>query len=102
MLEKECHRRTNVIIVGDFTCDMKRGNISTSKLKRKLLDYLNSHSLNNVIKEYTRISENSQTLFDVCIVNDKQKVNKSGVLHLGMLDHSLIYLFYKIKIERPK
>ena len=95
-------KRKNLILVGDFNCDIKEGNNSTSNLKRKLLSVLHSHSLQNVIKEQTRITENSQTLIDLCIVNEKQKVNKSGVLHLGISDHSLIYLCYKIKMEKEK
>ena len=102
VLEKACHRRENLILVGDFNCDMKEGKNSTSNLKRELLSVLHSHSLQNVTNEETRITENSQTLIDLCIVNEKQKVNKSGVLHLEVSDHSLIYLCYKIKLEKAK
>ena len=44
-----------------------------------------------VIKEPTRISENVQTLIDLIIVSNPDKVTNTGVSHLGISDHSLVY-----------
>ena len=92
----------SIIIVGDFNSDLshKQGENEGCSPRKELLNILNSLSLRNVITEPTRIAENSETLIDLCIVNEIQKVNQSGVLHLGISDHSLIYASYKVKKEK--
>ncbi len=99
VLEGIWEKRRNIIIVGDFNSDLnrKRGENEGCSPREELLNVLNSFNLRNVITEPTIIAENSETLIDLCIVNDVQKVNLSGVLHLGISDHSLIYASYKIK-----
>ena len=37
---------------------------------------------------------------NLCVVSDVEKVAESGVLHLGVSDHSFIYECYKIKKEK--
>ena len=78
----------------------KQGENEGCSPRKELSNILNSFNLRNVITEPTRIAENSETLIDLCIVNDIQKVNQSGVLHLRISDHSLIYASYKIKKEK--
>jgi len=102
VLEGIWEARRSVIIVGDFNSDEnhKQGENEGCNPRKELLNILNSFNLRNVITEPTRIAENSETLIDLCIVNDIQKVNQSGVLHLGISDHSLSYASYKIKKEK--
>ena len=60
---------------------------------------LNNFDLRNVVSNPTRIAANSETTIDLCVVSDVEKVAESGVLHLGVSDHSFIYACYKIKKE---
>ena len=99
ILEGIWETRRNIIIAGDFNSDLnqKQGENEGCSPRKELLNILNSFNLRNVITEPTRIAENSETLIDLCMVNDVQKVNLTGILHLGISDHSLIYASYKIK-----
>ena len=42
---------------------------------------------------------NSCTLIDHCITNSPDKIAKSGVVHLAISDHALIYMTHKAKYE---
>ena len=42
---------------------------------------------------------NSCTLIDHCITNSPGKIAKSGVVHLAISDHALIYMTRKAKYE---
>ena len=44
-----------------------------------------------IIKEPTRMSTNSSSTIDLILVSDEDKISKTGVLYLGISDHSLIY-----------
>ena len=53
-----------------------------------------------MISEPTRITSTSRTLIDLCITNSPEKVVNSGVVHLGISDHSLVFMTIKIRYER--
>ena len=44
-----------------------------------------------IIKEPTKISTNSSSTIDLILVSDEDKISQTGVLQLGISDHSLIY-----------
>ena len=77
------------ILVGDFNCDLLAVNKST--LKNRFLDTLNLFQVNQVIEEPTRITSHTQTLLDLFIANKPENIIYSGVIQLGISDHSLIY-----------
>ena len=57
--------------------------------------------LEQLIKEPTRVTRQSQTLIDLAFSNrpeTSETITKSGVDHVGMSDHSLIYIDRKISI----
>ena len=58
--------------------------------------------LEQLIKEPTRITSQSQTLIDLAFSNRPEIIIKSGVDHVGMSDHSLIYIHRKISIPRKQ
>jgi hypothetical protein len=60
-----------------------------------LLNIFDIYNLSQTIAEPTRITNTSQTLIDLCITNNLDKVKASGVLSLGISDHSLVYLIRK-------
>ena len=63
-------------------------------------DIFATYGLEQLINKPTRVTPNSSTLIDLCVTNTATKILNSGVLHLGISDHSLIYMTYKTKYER--
>ena len=61
----------------------------------EVLNIFDIYNLSQTIAELTRITNTSQTLIDLCITNNLDKVKASGVLSLGISDHSLVYLIRK-------
>ena len=61
ILEKYSHR-SNIMLLGDLNIDLAKGD---SYLTPQLHRSLAKVALQNVIKDYTRITENSKTLIDL-------------------------------------
>jgi hypothetical protein len=57
---------------------------------------LKPYNLNSLIKEPTRVTESSKTQIDLAFTNKPEIVINSGVVHLGISDHSLIFFQRKI------
>ena len=55
----------------------------------------------NLIKEATRITPSTETLIDVIATNKPELVRTTGVLPLGITDHSLVYATLRLKRKRP-
>jgi hypothetical protein len=55
-----------------------------------------------LIKEPTRITDTTATLLDVAIVSKPDNICRSGVLHIGISDHSLIYVCRKISFVKKE
>ena len=53
-----------------------------------------------MIREPTRITDKSSTLLDLCVTNSPVNVVASGVLHLSISDHSLVYMVRKAHYKR--
>ena len=53
-----------------------------------------------MIDQPTRITEKTASLLDVALVNNPEKISHSGVLHVGISDHSLIYVCRKISFVK--
>ena len=55
-----------------------------------------------LINEPTRITQTTRTILDLAFVSKPEMVTASGVHHLGLSDHSLIYVVRKCKkIKSP-
>ena len=80
-------------IFGDLNCNMLQLNLSTTK---KLQEIMELCQLTQLIDSPTRITNSSQSLLDVAITSTPEKIISSGVLHLGIIDHSLIYVIRKL------
>ena len=52
-----------------------------------------------LIKDPTRITMNSSALIDIILTNRPQRVVSSGVIHLSISDHSLVYVVKKISVS---
>ena len=58
--------------------------------------------MHQLISEPTRITEKSSTLIDVIFTNCPDRVVCSGVSHIGISDHSLVYAFRKVSTDLSK
>lgn len=85
-----------IFLLGDLNCDLlcTRNYRATSLLK----SFSEVYQLEQLINEPTRCTQNTKTLIDVIYTNRPNRVVASGVLHLGISDHSLIYTIRKISI----
>ena len=54
----------------------------------------------SLITEPTRITLNSRSLVDLCIVNSPLKIANCGVVQLAISDHALIYIPRKAHYQR--
>ena len=61
-----------------------------------LLNITDIYNLKQLITEPTRITPLSSTLIDVIFTNLPDNTTCSGVSHIGISDHSLIYVYRKI------
>ena len=82
----------DVVVVGDFNVDIsKRGNA-------KKIKTISSHcNMQQLINDYTRITDKTKTIIDFVFVSKPEKICLSGVHSLGLSDHNLIYIIRKNK-----
>jgi hypothetical protein len=93
IIDKIDAENSELHLLGDLNCNLLSNtpNSNTSEL----LNIFDIYNLLQTIAEPTRITNTSQTLIDLCITNNLDKVKASGVLSLGISDHSLVYLIRK-------
>ena len=84
----------NYFLLGDYNADLIAPD-KPPKAGRSLLDLLDIYNLHNLISSPTRITKTSITLLDLVITNNKIKVLTSGVVHVQLSDHSLVYEFLR-------
>ena len=63
-----------------------------------LLNITDIYNLKQLVNEPTRVTPVSSTLIDVIFASHPDNVSCSGVSHVGISDHSLIYVFRKISL----
>ena len=61
----------------------------------KLTEILDIYGLSQMINQHTQITVKSSTLIDLCITSAPANVVNSGVMHLSISDHSLVYMIQK-------
>ena len=66
------------------------------------MDILELFQMKQVIADPTRITSNTASLLDIIETNRPDKVKESGVIHLGISDHSLVYVSLKVSVPRDK
>ena len=89
-------------LLGDLNCNMHDGSNhnSSNHNSSTLTNILDIYGLSQLISEPTRITPTSRTLIDLCITSSPEKISKAGVVHLGISDHSLVFMTLKISYER--
>ena len=85
-------------IIGDFNFDV--GASPPNAPTKHFLDLCNLYQYHQLIKEPTRITERSSTTIDLFITNNPTMYVKSGVCHIGISDHSLVYAIRKLCVPR--
>ena len=85
-------------VLGDINIDLMQEPISANA--SKLNSILDVYGMDQLITEPTRITNNSQSLIDLCLTNIPSKIIKSGVNHISVSDHALIFMTYKTHFER--
>ena len=81
-------------VMGDLNCNL--GSPTLDHNSTLLYTITNLFSLHQLIDEPTRITESSSTLLDVIFTNMPDRIVCSGVSHIGISDHSLVYAFRKL------
>jgi hypothetical protein len=79
--------------MGDLNCDISK--TPQDPNTRKLLFSFSLYQFDQLINEPTRVTRTSATMIDLFFTNKPENILQSGVIHLGISDHSLIYAVRK-------
>ena len=82
-----------VYMLGDLNCNLLDSNLSNVKMLQEIMQL---YQLTQIIDDPTRVTKSKKSLLDVCITSSPDKIIQSGVVHLGISDHSLIYATRKL------
>ena len=85
-----------LIIVGDLNCDVSNPLPNSHTHRLKFLCSL--YQLKQFINEPTRVNSTSATIIDLILTNTPENILQSGVIHLGISDHSLVYALRKFSL----
>ena len=85
------------ILLGDFNCNLLVENDPNTSA---LMNISTVYGLDQLIKSPTRVTPHSSTLIDVIFTSNLNNIVCSGVSHIGISDHSLVYVYRKIA-QRP-
>ena len=97
LIDKVDSEQKDFYLLGDLNCNMNDGSNHNSSTLTNILDI---YGLSQLISEPTRITPTSSTLIDLCITSSPEKISKAGVVHLGISNHSLVFMTLKISYER--
>ena len=86
-------------LLGNLNCDLSVTDLDHSS--RVLMDIIGLYNLSQLINEPTRVTDFSSTLIDHIFTNTPDKVVCSGVSHISISDHSLIYAYRKLSVSLP-
>ena len=56
--------------------------------------------MTQLIEKSTRITETSESLIDLIFTSNTEKIGESGILHLSISDHSLVYAVRQTRVTR--
>ena len=76
-------------LVGDMNTNLLPGVADSNS--SKLINVCEIFGLSQLITAPTRVTAHSQSLIDLCVTNTPDKIVRSGVMPLGISDHSLVY-----------
>ena len=82
-----------LLLMGDLNCDVSKFPPDAHTRRLQFLSCI--YQLQQLINEPTRVTRTSASLIDLIFTNKKENIVKSGVIHLGISDHSLIFVVRK-------
>jgi hypothetical protein len=82
-----------LLLMGDLNCDVSKFPPHAHTRRLQFLSCI--YQLEQLINEPTRVMRMSATLIHLIFTNKKENIVKSGVIHLGISDHSLIFAIRK-------
>ena len=82
-------------LMGDLKCDM----IATRYDTCKLMSITDVYGLQKLITEPARVPPTSSTLIDVIYTNCPDKIACSGVCHVSISDHSMVFAYKKFSMN---
>ena len=87
--------KVGFFILGDLNCNLLEPTLQTTK---KLQEIFKLYQLTQLINNPTRITKSTRSLLDVCFTSSPEKVpsQDSGIVHLGVGDHSLTYAIQQL------
>ncbi|CAB3989895.1 RNA-directed DNA polymerase from transposon BS [Paramuricea clavata] len=89
-----------LILIGDLNCDVSKTIPDPHTCKLQFLCSL--YQIDQLIKESTRLTPKSATLIDLILTNRPENISRSGVIHLGISDHSLVYAVRKFTLPNGR
>ena len=85
-------------ILGDLKCDLITSHTEPHTLK--LIELLDTYQLFQLLEHPTRVTQDTKTLIDHIIKNNKENIADFGVCLISLSDHNLIFAVWKIGIRR--
>ncbi len=89
-----------LLVIGDINCNMIKSSKDSSNNKLIFLSTL--YNLEQLIKEPTRVTSTSSSVIDLMFTNQPNNISNSGVIDLGMSDHSFIYAVKKVTMPKNR
>ena len=86
------------ILLGDLNCNVFAENDPNTSA---LMNITTVYGLDQLIKSPTRVTPHSSTLIDLIFTSNLDNIVCSGVSHIGISDHSLVYAYRKIAQPSP-
>ncbi|CAH3114828.1 unnamed protein product, partial [Pocillopora meandrina] len=86
-------------LLGGLNCNLVSPTPDAST--HRLLEISDLYGLKQLINEPTRVTESSSTLIDLIYTNYADRACFSGVSHIAISDHSLVYVYRKISSDLP-
>ena len=99
IIDKIDAENLELYLMGDLNCNLLSDVVSNNS--SHLLNIIDMFGLSQLITEPTRVTQHSSTLIDLCLTNCPDKISKSGVINIGISDHSAIYFTRKVAHFRP-
>ena len=102
LIEKLDYENKETILIGDFNCDWT--GVKSDKVKpptNKLHEITQTYQFEQMIDQPTRVTTNSETIIDLAFTNKPELIIHSGVIHIGISDHSLILYKEKFPYHDP-
>ena len=83
-----------------MNCDYSKNPLESHAKKLQFIS--RAYQLKQLILEPKRVTNTSATQIDLLFTNDTRNIAQSGVIHVSLSDHSLIYVVRKFSIPKRR